>query len=215
MIDSNHSYERLNWKTELYRPIIRDSAITSCLEIDEITDNRDCDNQKSSSMTSKCQGEVASWSTSPVKLDNGDYQTYYLKRMLMFYVLHKDKSLKFLTLTVPPAKQIMVHGKKRPYGMLKFNEQLRYLKNNIYRYINVIKTKNYIIVFETTKKGICHLHMLYEDNNEDHEITDNYKDLAGIMGYTSYKEFSTNIVETNAINEGIVYYLCKIMPPSY
>lgn len=204
--DSKHSYERLNFTNTLYRPVVK-FALEDLYGEDIILDdskkvNSDCNLLKEDSEII-ISGRSKPWSTTPPC--NDKLLRYYYAKMNKWYKKYSINDIRFITLTCPPTQIIKIHNKNKQYGTCKIDDQLRYLRNKIYEYLNCCKITKYIIVFEVTKKMIIHSHMLVIDEGS----CESYKDLAHIMGYDTYKKMTVNIVE-KACDENIIKYLLKI-----
>lgn len=205
MKNSKHFYERLNFNIDLFKPVIKYENHLFKIGVQDEIVKRDCVKLKSDTVII-LKGKAPLGQPCP-SIDVPIIVIFYYNEMLRWYNEYKLKNLMFVTLTVPPSTKIVVHKKKIEYGCVKNIEQLRYLRNKIYEFWRTAEIDKYIIVFEITKLGVIHAHMLYV---EPDDYSEGYKDLAHIMGYNTYKKQTVNVVESKAFDEGIIDYLCKI-----
>jgi len=220
MKNSKHSYERLNWNKDLYKPIIRTNTLdhsTIVLEYNKNDSIPVIDNKKFNDHI--CPGVVVLGPTTPKcnNLLNEQFEpkdiinNYYLKiKNFIGRNLKLKKKLYSCTFLVPPDEKIRAHREKVLYGLQNIDVQLRFLKNKINYLIHDLEITDYVYLFEITAAGIVHCHAIFQYDNYYSIIRNTF---CNIMCYKSWKKVTTNCNIKEDVDEGLAEYLCKIYTP--
>lgn len=221
--NSSKSYERLNWDNAICAPIVCiDDTITivgedfPTLQRDRVVLKKDSEitiggKVSALGLTLPPQPVSSIIDTNKVPII---VMNFFKKMQNWFSIMTlKRVPLSFFSITLPNTHKINIHKKIKEYGTLKHEDQIRYLRNNIFRYINDSKIKNYIIVYETTAKGVIHLHTVWQPilSSNITEIPDSYKDIPSYFNIDKSKIINQNFVEVSVNNpQELAEYLCKI-----
>lgn len=220
MINSKHSYERLNWNELLYKPLfnIRSDKGDICDSDKELEANDDIKGRSLSlGQTTPEFGDIEAPKSffTDIKLCNNIPSeraqpqiiiSNTLQRMLNFPY---NETSYMLSLTVPPDHNVINRKKKYKYFQLKIHDQIRFLRNLVYQNLreNDIKD-NYYMVFEITKQGQIHCHLVA---NFIHHPAGFRASYASCLNVKNFKKAETNCHFVQC-NKSISYYLAKIEP---
>lgn len=224
MINSSHSYERLDWNHSTFRPIYSHYT-NNVIKEEIIKDVSDCDvNNSLDDLETGRQGNLVTLSpleiptaqinTHKQELCNnipGQYSEPHNHIKNQFEKINKfpfTPNSYFITFTVPPDTKVKIRNKEYKYFLLKIVDQLRYLKNLIYRTLNEEKTiKDYIITFEITAKGIVHSHCIFDcPVNHPSSVRNIYSTLLNIKTLKK-AEINCNF---GKCDRSVAFYICKI-----
>lgn len=228
MINSNHSYERLNWNEKIYKPIFssHDSLLGDTEKVISDCDNNigidDCIEGRSKviCLTTPVHREIDyGKEVSPKDFDKknivnnrpGDVpQPYIIIRGVYTKMMnHMDiENAYFLSLNIPPDTNVVIRKKKTKYFLLPFHHQIRYLRNIIYTCLRENKITKYIIVFELTKNGIIHAHIC--GNFDEYHPSCFRSSYCSLLNINTIKKSEINCNIVKVTSKSIFEYLCKI-----
>lgn len=216
IINSPHSFERLNWSSEdIFKPIIKteimkpkDSYIELiipkrvCVDKDNKLDDIDESGVKHNlgHATPPCHNQ-------PGEKPPKSVIKYYNE--MQEWIKGREENIVFMTLTLPPQTPITVNRKKIEYASAKVKDQIRFMRSKIQHFLYGKCITDYIIVFEIFKKSpTIHAHFIY--NDKDDQYGEDYKDLCDLCGIFKYKQQQIATCEHLNVSPTIIEYLCKI-----
>lgn len=220
MINSEHSYERLDWEQEDRAPYYSESIRLRNLESDKlrvIPDDETSETchgrskdlvilrpQRDTVVISKRDKNNMSQENITDKTRVPDIVKEHYCNMVNNYNIN-EKSC-FITLMVPPTIKTRVKGNVfKEYGLRPVKHQIRFLRSKIQYLLHKENIEEYIYVFEITKSGLIHCHLICD---LDHP-SDLQAEYADIIGITRHSQLKVNYVAKQCKSD-IWEYVCKI-----
>lgn len=225
MINSEHSYERLNWNVTLYKPLFflgknSHNDLSDCKDVKEIFNDFKEGCKLGLGLVRTQPGEINTAETpffvKDKTIHNNIPSAFSQPQILIRDTRERmENSFKitegsyFLSLTVPPDTILTKHKKKFRYHQLKIDDQIRFLRNLIYKTISdlTMPLNNYIITFEITKQGQIHAHMVADFNCHPSAFRSIY---GSLLNCNNYKKCEINCNIKPIKDKEVFDYLCKI-----